>query len=327
VADDFVRARLTKITGADLNLFEFDYDLTWMAFFLNPEGTVVYGRYGGRDAKGPDTRNSLAGLKYAMKAALETHRAQGLKPAPVKRQPPAYIENLPTAKRFKGCIHCHYVKEIRWAEDRAAGKWNREEIWSYPLPENVGLTLDIDRGNVVQSVAASSAAAKAGLKAGDIIERLNGNTVFSFADAQYGLHRAAIRGEIPISWKRNGKTQAANLVVAEGWRKTNITWRPSLLDQLPSMRVYGTELTAKEKKALGLGDKRLAFRQDNLVHPDAQAVGIKENDLIIGLDNQPLEMSMEQFLGHVRRSYLVGDRITLNVIREGKRLDLPMKLR
>jgi hypothetical protein len=38
-------------------------------------------------------------------------------------------------------------------------------------------------------------------------------------------------------------------------------------------------------------------------------------------------MSMEQFLGHVRRSYLVGDRVTLNIIRDGKRLDLPMKLR
>jgi serine protease Do len=325
VADEFVRVRLVKIAGYDLSLFEFDFDLTWAAFFMNPDGTAIYGRYGGRDAKGPDTRQSLAGLKYAMQAALDTHRAQE-KPAPVAKKP-FYIENVPTAKRFKGCIHCHYVKEIRWAEDRAVGRFNREEIWSYPLPENVGITLEIDRGNIVEAVAAGSAADKAGLKKGDILDRLNGNFIHSFADAQYGLHRAPVKGEIPISWKRDGKVQSANLAVNEGWRKTNITWRPSLLDQLPSMRVYGVELTAKEKKALGLDDKRLAFRQDNLVHPDAQAVGIKENDVIIGLDNQKLDMSMEQFLGHVRRSYLVGDRVTLNIIRDGKRLDLPMKLR
>jgi S1-C subfamily serine protease len=180
---------------------------------------------------------------------------------------------------------------------------------------------------VIKSVASGSAADRVGLKAGDILDRLGGNAVFSFADAQYGLHRAPTKGEIPVSWKRNGKTQSANLNVTEGWRKTNITWRPSLLDQLPSLRVYGIELTAKEKKALGLGEKSLAFRQDNLVHPDAQAVGIRENDIIVGLNNQNLEMSMEEFLGHVRRNFLVGDRITLNVIRAKKRLDLPMKLR
>ena len=41
--------RLVRITGVDLRLFEFDYDLTWFAFFLSADG-AVYGRYGGRDA-------------------------------------------------------------------------------------------------------------------------------------------------------------------------------------------------------------------------------------------------------------------------------------
>ena len=48
VADKFVRVRLTRIDNQDLNLFEFDYDLTFMVFFLNAEGKV-YARYGGRD--------------------------------------------------------------------------------------------------------------------------------------------------------------------------------------------------------------------------------------------------------------------------------------
>jgi len=53
-------------------LFEFDYDLTFMVFFLNA-GERIYGRYGGRDGRGPDTRMSLAGLHHAMGAALDTH--------------------------------------------------------------------------------------------------------------------------------------------------------------------------------------------------------------------------------------------------------------
>ncbi len=313
-----------RITGVDLNLFDFDYDLTWMAFFLNADGQV-YGRYGGRDAKGSDTRNSLAGLKYAMQAALEAHRRNPQ--PPVKKPPPFYIESLPTARQFKGCIHCHYVKEIRWAEDKAAGTWNRQEIWGYPLPENLGLTLERDRGNVVQAVAPGSLADKAGLKAGDVVGKLNGFAVHSFADAQYALHRAPAKGEVPLAWSRGDQPHSATLNLADGWRKTNITWRPSLLDLLPSLRVYGSDLSPKEKKTLGLGDKRLAFRQEKPVHSEAQAVGIRENDVILGIDNQALDMTVDEFLGYVRRNYLIGDRITLNVLRDGKRLELPLKLK
>ena len=49
MADEFVRVRLIRISGADLNLFDFDYDLTWAAFFLNAN-EKIYGRFGGRDA-------------------------------------------------------------------------------------------------------------------------------------------------------------------------------------------------------------------------------------------------------------------------------------
>src|SRR5262245_20292841 len=295
---------------------------------MSPEGRS-YGRYRGRDAKGPDTRNSLAGLRYAMLAALETHARAAVTPKTPAQTKPFYIEDLRTAKSFKGCIHCHYVKEILWAEEKAAGTWNRDEIWTYPLPENVGIELEKDRGNVVKAVTSGSAAERAGLKAGDLIRDLNGMAVHSFADAQYALHRAPKKGDMPLTWTRgkNAEPHKATLSLAEGWRKTNITWRPSLLDVLPSMRLYGDDLNAKEKKALGLDDKRLAFRQDKTVHSEMQAVGVRPNDIILGLDDLALHMTMEEFLGYVRRNYLVGDRVTLNVIRDGKRVDLPLKLK
>ena len=72
VAERFVRVRLTRIDNLDLNLFEFDYDLTFTVFFLNADGKV-YARYGGRDGKDPDGRQSLAGLRYTMESVLEAH--------------------------------------------------------------------------------------------------------------------------------------------------------------------------------------------------------------------------------------------------------------
>jgi len=326
VADEFVRVRLVRITWVDLNLFDFDYDLTWACFFLSPD-EKIYGRYGGRDAAGADTRNSLAGLKYAMRAAVEAHRRHDPgQPVPPK-QPPVYVERMTSARNYRGCIHCHQVKEIRRDDLLTAGKWDRSEIFSYPLPENLGFSLEKDRGNIVRSVTPDGSAGRTGLRKGDTVRRLNGYNIHSFADAQYALHKAPVKGQIAVSWSRGQADMTGSLSLADGWRRTNITWRPSLLGLLPSLPLNGSDLDAKDRKTLGVGEKRLAIRLEKPVHSELRAVGLRENDVIIGLNNQQPDMSMEKFLAHIRQNYLAGDRITLTIIRDGKRMQLPMRLR
>ena len=56
-------------------MFAFDYDLTMMIFFLDPR-EKVYARYGGRCERGPDRRQSLAGLRYTMQSVLNEHAAE-----------------------------------------------------------------------------------------------------------------------------------------------------------------------------------------------------------------------------------------------------------
>ncbi len=326
VADEFIRVRLVAITGQDLNIFDFDHDLTWAAFFLNADG-VVYGRFGGRDAKGPDTRNSLPGLRFAMEKALESHRLHAKdKPA---FKPSVFVEKYPLARTVvrNGCIHCHQVTEIRRAEEKEAGKWNRDSVWVYPLPDNLGITLDTERGNLVKTVKPESSAAKAGVMAGDAIEKLAGKSVYSFADAQYALHYAPTQGDIEITWTRAGHAASASIKVLSGWRKTDLTWRPSMLDLLPTLTVFGYDMTAQEKQALGLDEKRLAFRQVAPVHAEAQAIGVRAGDVILGIDDLKMEMTAQQFLAHVRQNFLVGDRLTLNILRDGAKVDLTTKLR
>ena len=101
------------------------------------------------------------------------------------------------------------------------------------------------------------------------------------------------------------------LEVADGWRKTNLTWRPSLLDILPSLPISGEDLTAAEKKALGLPEKQAAFRQDKFVHSTLKAVGLKAGDVVVTLNGKPVNGTMDDFLGLVRREHLVGDTIVL----------------
>ncbi len=96
---------------------------------------------------------------------------------------------------------------------------------------------------------------------------------------------------------------------------------------VPSARLYGTDLTADEKKALGLPARRLAFRQKDSVPAQAQEAGIRGGDVIVGVDDRPLEMDVTEFVRYVSWNYLVGDRVTVNVLRDGKPLSLPMTLR
>jgi predicted metalloprotease with PDZ domain len=295
--------------------------------FLNAD-QHVYGRYGGRDASSADGRLSLAGLRYALQAALDAHRRASHESPPASLEKPLLVDEYPAAKRLQNgeCIHCHQVYEFRRAARKEAGQWRREEIWVYPLPENLGLQLEVDRGDRLRAVAPDSPAGRAGLQSGDILRTVNGLPVASFADVQYALNRAPAQGRLPISWQSGGKTRTATLELTDGWRKTNLTWRPSLLNILPSLTLYGDDLSAAEKQALGLSAKRLAFRQQKPVHALAQAAGVRAGDVILGIDGQPLEMTMLEFLAHVRRNYLVGDRITLNLLRDGKRLNLPYTL-
>ena len=96
---------------------------------------------------------------------------------------------------------------------------------------------------------------------------------------------------------------------------------------IPSARVYGRDLTTVERRNHRLGPTQLAFWQGYPVSTPAKAAGVMEGDLILGFDGKRLELEAYDFLGYVRRSYLVGDRVTINLIRDGKRLNLPMTLR
>src|SRR5262249_28764747 len=144
----------------DLNVFDFDFDLTWAGFFLDAEARV-YGRYGGRDAASAGKVPSVAGVRHAMEAALEAHGG-GRRPPTPKKSKPILIEEFPEVRRLakNECIHCHQVYEFTRHQRKQAGTWDREERWLYPPPQNLGLSLDVDRGNRVRSVAAGSAAAR-----------------------------------------------------------------------------------------------------------------------------------------------------------------------
>jgi len=326
VADKFIRVRLPRVDDLDLNLFDFDYDLTFMVFFIDAKENV-YARYGGRDAKDADNRQSLEGLAYTMNSVLQMHAQKDKSFAPKSQARPKYLHNLANPPMFgRGCMHCHQVKTALENDIRKSGKWERELVWRYPLPENIGLRLEVNRGNIVETVFDDTAAANAGLKPGDKLRRLNGVPIHSFGDAQYALDIAPKTASIEISWQRGDETMQGKVALPEGWRRSDLAWRTSAQHLLSSGGMYGMDLTVEEKKSLGLAPKHLAFRQKATLSKQAREAGIQGGDIILGVDNKTLEMDMFAFLKYMRGNYLVGDKITINLIRDGKRINIEATL-
>lgn len=316
--------------GVDLSRFDFDYDLTWAGFFLNADDRV-YGRFGGRDAKSADGHLTLPGLKYAMRKALDAYRREpNALPSPVPGAP-RRVEEYTEGRKLKAdqCIHCHQVYEFSRFEISRAGGWKKDMAWVYPPPDRVGLNLDPNQGDRVAAVTPNSPAATAGLRPGDVLRRVGGAPVASFADVQYALNRAPAAGEIPISYERGGKARTATLRVATGWRSgdlSNIAWRGSMWRLEPAASVYGDDLPAEEKRTLGLEPDALAFRQGNFVPNPARQAGIKARDIILGLEGRPFRGGMLEFNVWVRTNFEPGQTIVYQVIRNGERLRIPMTL-
>ena len=294
-----------------------------MIFFLNGEGKM-YARYGGRDAHSADGRQSLAGLHYTMQSVLAMNDREKKIFASASSEKPRFLGDLVGQSFGHDCLHCHQVKEILNNRLHEAGQWTRDMIWRYPLPENLGIELETDRGNAIKEIKAKSPAARAGLQAGDVVQQLNAVPIHSFADAQFALDRAPITGVIPISVRRQDRILDAKLTLPEGWRKTDVSWRTSLRRMVASPHLWGEDLTATEKKALGLSTSQLAFRQQNSIPPPVQAAGIQGGDIILGVDDHALDMDVAGFAHYIQGNYLVGDKVTVNLIRDGKRLNLSL---
>ena len=79
----------------DIGLFDRDWNTTLYFFVMNSD-EQIYMRYGGRDAKSPDTYLNLSSLELALEKGLELHRRyQQGELEKVKRPAPLFPRAFP----------------------------------------------------------------------------------------------------------------------------------------------------------------------------------------------------------------------------------------
>jgi hypothetical protein len=333
----FITVRLISAKDLDFRIFPAegfqDLDLSWWGYFLSPEGRV-YGIFGGRDEVSDETRISSPALVNTLRRVLAHHydprRAawdiDG--PAPDLAAAPRIITDLPgyaswadgrtldKRTREAGCLHCHQVAEVLRQpaiDAKSFDKTKDTEVW--PLPENVGVTVDRDDGLRVTGVRPDSPADRAGIKPGDALAMAGGRRLFGQADFRGVLHRGPHgAGTIDIAWLRQDAVRTGQLSLPDGWRKTNLGWRTSIANGNigASPGFWPIPVSPQDRQKLKLPDAAMALRPLG-ISPEAKAAGLEPGSIITAIGDDASDLSGRPLLVWFRLLHEPGDEVTLTV--------------
>jgi hypothetical protein len=349
--DDFVCVRIVQANGLDLSLFQYDYDQSFAAFFLNADKTI-YGRYGTRSHETESDRDvAVEGFARALAGALELHRQYPANRAalagkrgadvaiPVPEEFPSLKGRYGSRLDYKGnvvksCIHCHQVGEaLRLVYREKKEPIPERLLYPYPLPDVLGLTLDPQERARILKVTAGSSAEKDGFQVGDDVIALKGQPLLSIADVQWVLHNAGDSGKLTADVLRGGKKLMLLLTLEPGWRaRGNISWRATSWD-LRRMTTGGMrldDLSSEERSRLGLDDKVLALRARHVgeygAHAAAKNAGFRKGDVLVEIDGKIDFLTESQLMTRFANGRRAGDRVPVVVLRDGQRLPLELPI-
>lgn len=344
--NQFVCVRIVQCNALDLELFQFDYDMSFAGFFLNADRTI-YGRFGSMSNHDDAEREiTIEGFRQAMLAALELHRGFPANKAALAGKhgpPPRYKtpEAYPTLNKYtprldyegqvaRSCIHCHQLRDAERDYLRAAGEPLSDAVlYPYPMPTALGLSLDPREKATVTRVAAGSAAEKAGFHAGDQIRSLAGQPLVSIADVQWVLQTAAEPAELTAEIVRQGQPLTLTLPLAAGWRRgLDISWRPTTWS-LRRMAFGGMRLvdaSGAERAVVKLDDRALALKVAYVGefgdHALAKKAGFQANDILVEVGGRQDRLSESDLIVYLLRNMRPGSKTPTVVLRGGERVSL-----
>ena len=137
------------------------------------------------------------------------------------------------------------------------------------------MKVDAQRGAFVSQVTPNSSAAKAGIKAGDVITSLNGKPISSFAALRAEVGSMPIGSKVTLGLLRDGKPVNVSLELQQ-----------SSQNQVDSSTIFsGIEGAEMSNKG---ADKGVVVNNVKANSPAAR-IGLKKGDVIMGANQQPVK--------------------------------------
>ncbi len=321
------------MNGVNLNLFQFEFDLTWMSFFMNAKDQT-YLRYGGRDDSDAESHLNQKSLVRAMQDALRFHKTDSVQTS--RYEPAAKTvstpEDIPTmqamiAKRKKNkCIHCHDVKVASLRHSQSLGQFTRAMVHTYPTPANVGIEVHAIHQSQVQKVAADSPAAKAGIQPGDLVLAADGQRILTLADFTRVLELTPASSTLPLQLERDGKPIKTSLKLSGNWRTgPDPSWRESLHVAGPNTGLWGRKLNPSQRKQHGIDGDGLAVEVTFIWGSYTKQAGVRVKDVIISVDGIRRDMTIRQLHAYCMLNKNFGESVPIVVKRGGKDVKLTIR--
>ena len=352
--EQFVRVRIVQGNAMNLSLFQFDYDLTFAVFFMNPDKTI-YGRFGTRAEYENAAKDiSIEGFKEALEAALALHEeypenravlAAKTGPDPIKKTPEAfpallrYSSTLDFNNRInQQCIHCHQIgeaqREIHWYDRKPVPD---EVLYPFPMPDVLGLHFSPKHRAKISKITSGSSAEKDGFRRADEILTLNGQPMISIADVQWVLHRASENTTLPATVDRHGKEINLTLTLNPGWRKgSDISWRTTTgelrLVALGGMALQ--DLSNTERQRNGIGETEMALNVERVSRggrrssgqTNAERAGIQRGDTVIAYGDRTDRLTESGIIGYVLQDNPQSKTLPVKLLRNGRQIEVELSL-
>jgi hypothetical protein len=325
----YVLVRITRMDDVDIGLFDYDRNNTLYYFIMNAD-EQIYLRYGGRDSQSQDSYLSLASLEMALQQGLELHgRHQRGELKKTERPKPTFPREFPllVERTFarNACVECHLIGDFQNLHREQDGTLDKlTHMFKSPDIKVIGIHLDVPKGLVVKE--AREAALEAGMKAGDRITHLNGTPVWTFGDLQYYYDRVPRNAKtVELTVDRSGQAAPLSVKLPVRWWYTEIRWRQYSVD--PRVYFESDPLPEAERKKLGLKPEGFA---SVVKHVDMFAEVVKSHELKFGDIIYAVDGVEQDEHAHIAELYIKlhkspGDSVTLDVIRDGKRLKMPLR--
>jgi len=330
------------MAGVDLSTYRFDYDLTFAAILMHPDGTT-YHRYGTRDHTAT-SRLSMESLARVLAGTLEDHAEYSRNPSPPSPEPRRTIEQIPPmARKLQSekvnCFHCHMVNDAYREQAQDESRWSRDAaLGMMPLPDRLGILLDRDDQSLVKTVTSRSPAEAAGVRAGDRVVRLAKTRIRTEADAQWALDGLpAGKTSVPVELERAGDGIRATIELQPGWKVPSdleFSWRSTIWGLRPSPGFGGKKLDAGELAAEGLPAGAFALRVTYIVdwgeHAEdgrsARRAGLREGDIVLSVDGKGDFATERHFQSWFRFARKPGEKVKLELLRGKERstMELPL---
>ncbi len=344
----FVLARITYANGLDLKRFQFDWDQSFHVVFMDQGGRIL-GRFGTRSQRPEDEDMTARGFQAAMQAALGLSSmqdkaalataVQGKEVASASYSRPELMPTLlgtynstlsKSGNIARSCIHCHQIRDAERNAVRLSGKaFDPKSLYPYPLPDVIGMRLSPDHAAKVLSVEPDSPAAAIGLKPGDEIVRLQGQTLVSPADFQWILENTPERAELVFEIHNGkGETLTKPMKLTPGWRaKSDLSWRPTSWNlrriALGGMRLE--TLPEAEKRSRGLPEGSMALFAKHVgqfgEHAVAKKAGFVNGDVIVAVDGRT-DLPTETSLFAYALDRPKGTVLKFTVMRQDRRMEM-----